>query len=139
LSTPSTSSRPWCLSLPQWWLRLWIAHHKIDVTDGDGLGRRRLVVITDFDKFYDVYRRRSIPPGGWIISDAARTELQDALWCMSEFVSCYKVNYETDVDDEERQTTGSYRERKVEWYPEFKAGDPGRSSDAAPQRPAVIS
>ena len=49
----------------------------------------------------------AVSPGGWKFSDAARTELQDALWCMSEFVSCYKVNYETDVDDEERQTTES--------------------------------
>ena len=103
------------LSSLQWWLRLWITRHKSDVTDGDGLGRRRLIVITDFDELYDVYRRRGRPTSGRNISGAALTGLQDALWRMTEFVSDYEVNlaepdtdemslvgtdYETDVGDE---------------------------------------
>ena len=152
------------LSSLQWWLRLWVTHYKNDVTDDESLGRKQLVVITDIDKFYEVYLQRSrlaSERNTSGISGAALTELQNALWRMTEFVSRYEVNlqqpdtdemsvagtdYETDIDDNDSNddavigktyliVTGSYDDyqyQKLFWNKEETLNAIGR---AVPQPP----
>ena len=147
------------LSSLQWWLRLWVTHYKNDVTDDESLGRKQLVVITDIDKFYEVYLQRSrlaSERNTSGISGAALTELQNALWRMTEFVSRYEVNlqqpdtdemsvagtdYETDIDDNDSNddtvigktyliVTGSYNDyqwQKLFWNKEETLNAIGRA------------
>ncbi|CAO2658491.1 Nn.00g062140.m01.CDS01 [Neocucurbitaria sp. VM-36] len=79
------------LSYRQWWLRLRITRHKSDAPNSVGLGRRRLVVVTDFDHLYDSYHRQQDIATGKI-SDVALKDFEDALGRMAYFINHYGVS-----------------------------------------------
>ncbi|KAF2822308.1 hypothetical protein CC86DRAFT_98122 [Ophiobolus disseminans] len=74
-----------------YWLRMWITHYRSHLTGDHHLPPKRLVVITDFRAFYEVYRPRGRPP---------LPGLQDALRRMSDFVDYYEAKVpDSDVDE----------------------------------------
>jgi len=95
-------------SVWEWWLRLWYTAHKSDTIHGNDLGRRHLVVITDYDRLHYFYHRRQ-DMRGW----------EGALERMAMFAGRYRVEaVEIGADDDSKSKNSKDENSKDDHKPE---------------------